>query len=261
MLSQLESNINTLLSKNIIKYGLVLALVLLSINIKYIPYNYLEIVNSNLNLIILGLVVVYFVYVDFVLAIALTLVIILSIQEYNTRKTVINNQLNNIDTGVNDTSSINQNNNSKANQNLNMNGKYTGTIPVSSYTSQLTYPDKNNTDEKFTYETQIGQISPEKDTEYAFSQADEKYQAISFRKMALDLCDKEKFNNSNDSLEKKLYDHPASKTMTELLRLEGVSLVDDEVFSKLQTNSASDLSIDTPCAIESISCSLNAQSF
>lgn len=260
MLTKLESSVNNILSNNIIKYGLVLALVLLAANVKKVSYKHLELVNSNLYLIILGLIVVYLVYVDIVLAVTLTLVIIVFIQEYNARKSIIASQSSNIDTGMVDNNKLSTNNNSNIINNSSSSNKYTQLIPPSSYGSDLIYPDKDNTDEKLDYEAQIGKLSPEKDIPLSFSDADDKYQSISFKQVVA-THNKEGFNTRSGTIENKIYDHPASKTMTEMLRLKGVGLVDDEVFNKLQNNSASGLNTMVPCAVESVSCSMNAQSF
>lgn len=260
MITKLENSVNFFLSNNIIKYGLVLALVLLTANVKSLSYKSLEVINSNLYLIILGLIVVYLVYVDFVLAVSLTLVIIVCIQEYNSRKYIITKQESNIDTGVDDKLNYDISSNNNTTKTLYNNSKFNSLIPPSSYGSDLIYPDKNNTDEILEYAAQIGQLSPEKDIPLTFSDADDKYQTIAFNKIKKQL-NKEYFNTNYDNIENKIYDHPASKTMTEMLRLKSVSLVNDEIFSKLQNNLATNLNELTPCAVESVSSSMNAQSF
>lgn len=275
MLNKLEESINKLLSTNIVKYGLVLLMILVTINVKKLSFNLLKALNSNVYLVIFGLVIVYFVYVDIVLALSLTLLVIVLIQEYNSRKMVINTKASDIDTGVLDTenknnSNTNQTNDNKNNDNKtnNINNKYTELIPSSSYGSDLLYPDDKNTDEKLQYETQIGDLTLSSNNETQYSEADDVYQSISFSTPSnTNIIDKELFNNANnniktfnDKLTEIEYDHPASKTMTEMLRLKSVSLVDDEILNKLQTNQIMGCE-SKPCAVESVSCSFNAQSF
>ena len=278
MLNKLEESINNLLSNDIIKYSLVLILILLSINIKKIGFNTLKMLNSNVYLIILGLVIVYFVYVDIVLAFALTLCVIVIIQEYNSKKMIINSKTIDIDTGIIDTEKSTNNMINKINNHTNKtlnNNKYTELIPPSVYGSDLIYPDDNNTDEKLQYETQIGELNLTSSNETQFSEADDVYQSISLSNPSnTNVIDKELFNNSSNnnnsnnielkSFDNKLtdteYDHPASKTMTEMLRLKSSSLVNDDFLNKLQTNEIIGCG-SKPCAVESIACSFNAQSF
>lgn len=278
MLNKLESSINKTLSKNVVKYSLVLVLMLLTIYIKHLSYNTLKTLNSNYVLVLVGLVIVYFVYVDIVLALALTLFAVVVIQEYQSRKSALNSLSSNIDTGIlaNNVALNNSNNvnNSRSSSEAILSNKLnTNLIPVSSYGADLLYPDKMNTDEVLIYNNQIGEINPTVDNTAQFSEADDKYQTVSLSNpLNANVLDREVFtsldNNSknnkinivNDPLANTEYDHPASKTMTELLRLKSISLVDDEMLNKLQSNVASD-NLNIPCAVESVSCSLNAQSF
>lgn len=280
MLNKLESSINKTLSKNVVKYSLVLVLMLLTIYVKHLSYNTLKTLNSNFVLVLVGLVIVYFVYVDVVLALALTLFTVVVIQEYQSRKSALNSLSSNVDTGVLATTNVSLNNSNKVNSPSSsseaiLNKKLnTNLIPVSSFGADLLYPDKMNTDEVLIYNNQIGEINPTVDNTAQFSEADDKYQTVSLSNpLNANVLDREVFtslenNNSknnkpnvvNDPLANSEYDHPASKTMTELLRLKSTSFVDDTMMNKLQSNDASD-DLNVPCAVESISCSLNAQSF
>jgi hypothetical protein len=279
MLNKLESSINKTLSKNVVKYSLVLVLMLLTIYVKHLSYNTLKTLNSNFVLVLVGLVIVYFVYVDVVLALALTLFTVVVIQEYQSRKSALNSLSSNVDTGVlaNNVSLNNSNkvtSSSSSSEAILNNKLNTNLIPVSSFGADLLYPDKMNTDEVLIYNNQIGEINPTVDNTAQFSEADDKYQTVSLSNpLNANVLDREVFtslenNNSkntkpkvvNDPLANSEYDHPASKTMTELLRLKSTSFVDDTMMNKLQSNAASD-DLNVPCAVESISCSLNAQSF
>jgi hypothetical protein len=279
MLNKLESSINKTLSKNVVKYSLVLVLMLLTIYVKHLSYNTLKNLNSNFVLVLVGLVIVYFVYVDVVLALALTLFTVVVIQEYQSRKSALNSLSSNVDTGVlaNNVTLNNSNkvtSSSSSSEAILNNKLNTNLIPISSFGANLLYPDKMNTDEVLMYNNQIGEINPTVDNTAQFSEADDKYQTVSLSNpLNANVLDREVFtslenNNSknnkptivNDPLANSEYDHPASKTMTELLRLKSTSFVDDNMMNKLQSNAASD-NLNVPCAVESISCSLNAQSF
>jgi hypothetical protein len=98
-IKQIDNTITNTIKHNYVKYGLVLVLLLLTIKIKSISMNTLTIVNKEPVLLGLGLVIVYLVYVDIVLALVATLCIITLIQEYNARRTILH--MNNSDNAKN----------------------------------------------------------------------------------------------------------------------------------------------------------------
>jgi hypothetical protein len=88
-LKKIDNTITNTIKHNYVKYGLVLVLLLLTIKIKSLSINTLTIINKEPVLLGLGLVIVYLVYVDIVLALVATLCVITLIQEYNTRRTIL----------------------------------------------------------------------------------------------------------------------------------------------------------------------------
>jgi hypothetical protein len=61
------------------------------------------------------------------------------------------------------------------------------------------------------------------------------------------------------SVEAKQYDHPSSKTMTEMMRVQSVDYINEKNLEMIQSNNAKLGPV--PCAVESVCGSMNAQSF
>lgn len=290
-MKKLDKLLSMVFKNKYIKYTFILMLVILTVNIKTISTNNLSIVNNKSVLIILSLLVVYFVYVDIVLALTLTLFLIVCIQEYSNRLVVmhlntnvtsntidipvLDNEINNNSVNNN---SITNNNNNTTNLEKRINSmsyseptftdefkKHMRSIAPSSYgeivKSQLT----SLTNHK--YENQIGGLGVH-DSVNVHSDADEKYQSMSglYAKvnMGQSISEKENFKNNNNnenSLKNEQYNHPSSKTITELLRVKDVGYINEKNLEMVQTNNAGLNLGSIPCAVESICASMNAQSF
>ena len=92
----MSSSLNTLtkwndsiikcLSNPIIKYGFLIIIIIMIINIKNLSTSYLEIYNNNLFKVIYAFIIAYYACFDPIYSIALTTLIIISIQELHSRK-------------------------------------------------------------------------------------------------------------------------------------------------------------------------------
>lgn len=279
---------------NYVKYSLILLLLLFTIKIKSISTNTLSMINKDIILVGLGLLVVYLVYVDIVIALVLTLCIITLIQEYNTRQTVLHmNNSNNLnkkasidveteviisseDENIQHTQSASKNITNIANQMASMTykeqpttaefKKQMRTVAPSSYGNMTETELLVPTDLK--YENQIGNLyigDKRSITNEMHSDADDKFQNFQmFAKvnMGQSVCSNpvgEPFYNLDKTIEEKQYDHPSSKTITEMLRVQGVDYINEKNLEMIQSNNAKLGPV--PCAIESICGSMNVQSF
>ena len=284
-ITNLDNYISNSLKNPYIKYSIIALLVFFTISIKTISTNILETINNKLVLLVLALLVIYLVYIDMVLALALTLFIIVCIQEYNSRKTMLHLNNDDIVIGKLDNSNnnipANLNNNTDAKTNLEkrMNEikhvieaeaknaivtdefkKQMRVVAPSSYGEMIATPMNMTTELK--YENQIGKIDlSSRDMNDVYAVVDDKMQDLKgmYAKVNMGQSVNEGFGNVNNELEKRQYDHPSSKTITELLRVKDVDYVNDVNLQMIQTNETGLKNI--PCAVESITGSLNAQSF
>jgi hypothetical protein len=272
-LNNIDKKLNKLLNHQYIKYPLLLILLLSILYVKKIDILYLKFINKDYILILIGLFIIYLVYSNTILALTLTLCIIVFIQEYNNRLAVlhISNENNDILKTSNDNldkkdnSSIQDNNvkplvlsdNEKINDQDMI--KHMRTIPSSTYgymeETELTKSDN------YKYEQQIGHLGVTSELNNIYTNLDDKYQNYPdlFLKVNMDQNKKENFSNMdiNNDLEKKIYDHPSSKTITENLRVKNIDYVNDKNLNMIQSNRLN----NPPCAVESICGSFNAQSF
>lgn len=285
-INNLDNYISNSLKNPYVKYSILALLVFFTISIKSISTNKLETINNKLVLLVLALCVIYLVYIDMVLALALTLFIIVCIQEYNTRKTILHlNNNNDIAIGKLD----NSNNNIPANLNTDADAKTNlekrmneiknvieaeannvvvtnefkkqmRVVAPSSYGEMIETPMNMTTELK--YENQIGKIDlSSRGMDNVYAVVDDKMQDLKgmYAKVNMGQSVNEAFGDVNNELEKVQYDHPSSKTITELLRVKDVDYVNDANLKMIQTNETGLKNI--PCAVESITGSLNAQSF
>jgi hypothetical protein len=289
-LKKIDNKIASTIKHNYVKYGLVLALLLLTIKMKSLSMNTLTIVNKEPVLLGLGLVIVYLVYVDIVLALVATLCVITLIQEYNARRAILHmNNSDNVDNkpGVDvetdvlvsteddmlDNASPAQKVTNLANQMASMTyveqpttpefKKHMRTVAPSTYGSMTETELLVPTGLK--YENQIGNLDLGGVGQDMHSDADEKFQ--DFKKFAKVNMGQsvvtnpvlEGFTNMDTTVEAKQYDHPSSKTMTEMMRVQGVDYINEKNLEMIQSNNAKLGPV--PCAVESICGSMNVQSF
>lgn len=291
-IKQIDNKITSTIKHNYIKYGLVLVLLLLTIKIKSISMDILTVINKETVLLGLCLVIVYLVYVDIVLALVTTLCVITLIQEYNARRAILH--MNNSNNGNNfnrhsvsvetdvlvsteddmlNNSSPAQNVTNLANQMASMTyveqpttpefKKYMRIVAPSTYGSMTETELLVPTELK--YENQIGNLDLGGIKQDIHSNTDEKFQDFKkFAKvnMGQDVVSDtvlESFTNMDKSLETKQYDHPSSKTMTEMMRVQNVDYINEKNLEMIQSNNSKLGPV--PCAVESVCGSMNVQSF
>jgi hypothetical protein len=290
-IKKLDNKITKTLKTNYIKYGLILIVLLVTINVKSLPLPLLKQLNNEFILLLIGLFIVYLVYVDIVLALVFTLSIITIIQEYNARRTVIHMNTNNTTDVDTDVIISSENNQSELNTNGDANGNgVVGTTNLAKQMASMTYTKQSMTPEfkkqirtiapstygsisetdmliptELKYENQIGKLDLGGVGQDMHSDADEKFQ--DFKKFAkvnmgqsvVTIPALEGFTNMDTSVEAKQYDHPSSKTITEMMRVQGVDYINEKNLEMIQSNNAKLGPV--PCAVESICGSMNAQSF
>jgi hypothetical protein len=293
-IKKIDNKIASTIKHNYVKYSLILLLLLITINVKYISINTLTIINKELVLVGLGLLVVYLVHINIVLALVLTLCTITLIQEYNARRAILhmaanntNNSNNNkrpgvdVETDVKISSEEDIKNSLTSQNTTNLERqmafmtykeqpttpefkKHMRTVAPSSYGSMTETELLVPTDLK--YENQIGNLDlGGKTTNGLHSEADDKFQNFQmFAKVNMGQSVGsnpvvEPFTNIDKSIEAKQYDHPSSKTITEMLRVQGVDYINEKNLEMIQSNNAKLGPV--PCAVESVCGSMNAQSF
>jgi len=301
MFKKVDNNLSKVIKNPFVKYLSILMLLLSTMYIKSFNTDSLKKINNEYMLVVLGLVIVYLIYVDIALALVLTLFLVVCIQEYNTRLSVMhikNTKNDEIDTNM-DNTNLNEapetdilqnyseyNRNGSVNNNnvdISMNAsdniatefkKQVRLVPSSSYGDIKEKPF--NMSNNLKYENQIGNINISNNDDNIYSKVDDIYQDFAdFTQNSInntpnlnnnqpneDLANvliNEGFNNMDKAIEEEQYDHPASKTLTEMSRVKKVDYINDNNLEVIQSNTSGLKNI--PCAVESICASMNAQSF
>jgi hypothetical protein len=205
----IDNKLGNILKNSVVKYSLILLLLVFTLSIKKICLSILKLLNNEVVLLMLGLIIVYFVYVDIILALVLTLSVIVLIQEYNIRMSVIHlNTTNNsleVTTTTTTTTELNNNNlelqdmknkennkmmkqdNNKSNLEKQLSQmKYETVIPNLEFKKQMRMVPSSTYGElsgmimseptNLNYEEQIGNLPISSTVKTMYSSADDKYQ-------------------------------------------------------------------------------------